>query len=202
MDETDGKGNGPGTRKGGPRTRRGKWRSRLNALKHGRRSRRPKAEGTDSAAFRAFRWRLERSWAPASEPERFLARRFADISWRLIQSAEEHERIFTEAADGVPGPRGWAQVFLKDEYGARLDQWMTRDEAVHREMDELIRILTRPPGRANVAPREMQELPTDPLLAELMDSLRKRAGGVIDERVSRSFERALGTFSSRLNKLT
>ena len=201
MAERNGGGKGLGKRGGGPRTRRGKRRSSLNALKHGLRSKRPEAAGLNTAAFRAYRWRLERSWKPTSEPERFLARRFADISWRLIQSAEEEVRIFNEASAGVPGPRGWAQVFLKEEYGARLDHWMTRKAALDREMDQLIAALVglRQPGAERKRPRETENSQTNSLDAELLDSLRKRAGAVSDGRDSRSFEGLPAIISRRPN---
>jgi hypothetical protein len=189
MAQTNDGGNISRKGSGGPRTKRGKRRSSLNALKHGLRSRRPEAMGIATAAFRAWRWRLERRWAPSSEAERFLVRRFADISWRLMACADEEVRIFNGALEGHEGPGGLARVFLEKESANAIDQMVRRETTLNREMDRLIATLTGLSGRAAAAHgqrREIEFCQTNSGPEEPANPLRERAGGDPGGRDSRS----------------
>jgi hypothetical protein len=184
------------TRKGigGPRTKRGKLRSSLNALKHGLRARRPEAAGQATGAFRAWRARLIRRWAPASDAERFLARRFADVSWRLMQCADEEVRIFNGALEGHEGPGGLARVFLEKESASAIDQMIRREATLNREMDRLMAALTGLSGRAAAQgrPRGTEFCQTNSGPEEPANPLREGTGGDSSASESRTRGTARG----------
>jgi hypothetical protein len=174
-------GNGRSSRKGigGPRTRRGKRRSSLNALKHGLNARQAAPRGAERAVFRAWRARLVRRWAPQSEAERLLARRFAEISWRLMSCGDEEVRIFEQAREGHGGPGGLGWVFLKTQSANAMEQLIRREATLHREMDRLVATLVelRKSRIPAPLPAATQNSKTNSGPAEPSDPPWKRAGG-------------------------
>jgi hypothetical protein len=180
MAEARGNG-GTSSRKGigGPRTKRGKRRSSLNALKHGLNARQAAPRPEERAVFRAWRARQLKRWAPRSEAERLLARRFIEIQWWLMRCAEEEVRLFDRGREGHEGPSGLGRVFLETESANALEQLIRREATLDREMYRLLstlRELPRPrlPALSSAA---MQNSRTNSGPELAADPLWQRAGG-------------------------
>ena len=67
----------------GPKTERGKARSKMNALRHGLSAQAILIEGEDPRQFQALRAGLERDFAPDTTLAREFVEYLAGILWRL-----------------------------------------------------------------------------------------------------------------------
>ena len=78
----------------GPRTKEGRNRSRMNAVRHGLTGQVTTMTGEERAALEQFSQALIRSLAPEGAMETQLAQRIATDSWRLNRASAIEENLF------------------------------------------------------------------------------------------------------------
>ena len=78
----------------GPRTERGKWRSRQNAMRHGLTAETVITALEDAADYQMFEMRFLIDYQPRSATERELVARLASLFWRLRRSTRIETALF------------------------------------------------------------------------------------------------------------
>jgi hypothetical protein len=88
----------------GPKTEAGKWRSSLNALRHGLTGQVVVMPTEDMAAYRSHLKSFTDEYNPKGATEAQLVQQLADTSWRLNRAASLEANLFTLAAARLPDP--------------------------------------------------------------------------------------------------
>lgn len=109
----------------GPKTQRGKWHSRWNALKHGRYAKSTVLPFEDEADFRKHLREIRASLLPNDYVEQQIVDEYAHALWRLQRqenrAAYERERILEQLT-----PFMMAEMLgLSQEYGAAAPDYLT-----------------------------------------------------------------------------
>ena len=82
----------------GPKTDQGKWRSSLNALRHGLTGQIVVMPNEDLAAYRSHLKSFTDEYQPKGATEAQLVQQLADTSWRLNRAASLEATLYTLAA--------------------------------------------------------------------------------------------------------
>jgi hypothetical protein len=88
----------------GPKTEAGKWRSSLNALRHGLTGQIVVMPTEDLAAYRSHVKSFTDEYNPKGATEAQLVQQLADTSWRLNRAASLEANLYTLAAAHQPDP--------------------------------------------------------------------------------------------------
>ena len=88
----------------GPKTEAGKWRTSLNALRHGLTGQVVVLPTEDMAAYRAHLKTFTDEYHPKGATEAQLVQQLADTSWRLNRAASLEANLLTLAAARLPDP--------------------------------------------------------------------------------------------------
>jgi len=88
----------------GPKTEAGKWRSSLNALRHGLTGQIVVMPTEDMAAYRSHVKSFTDEYNPKGATEAQLVQQLADTSWRLNRAASLEANLYTLAAAHQPDP--------------------------------------------------------------------------------------------------
>ena len=88
----------------GPKTETGKWRSSLNALRHGLTGQVVVMPTEDMAAYRAHLKTFTDEYHPKGASEAQLVQQLADTSWRLNRAASLEANLYTLAAARQKNP--------------------------------------------------------------------------------------------------
>ena len=139
----------------GPRTERGKERSRLNALRHGLRAKHLVARGEDFADFGRFSAELRATFKPADPFEEQLVEDIAMTSWRLRRLWKTEAEVLRRAersADNWENARLAPVPFtLADRELERLSRYET---ALKTSLQRAYALLERRQAQRADAPRE------------------------------------------------
>jgi hypothetical protein len=88
----------------GPKTEAGKWRSSLNALRHGLTGQIVVMPTEDLACYRSHVKSFTDEYQPKGATEAQLVQQLADTSWRLNRAASLEANLYTLAAARLPNP--------------------------------------------------------------------------------------------------
>jgi hypothetical protein len=88
----------------GPKTETGKWRSSLNALRHGLTGQIVVMPTEDMAAYQSHLKSFTDEYNPKGATEAQLVQQLADTSWRLNRAASLEANLYTLAAGLEPDP--------------------------------------------------------------------------------------------------
>jgi hypothetical protein len=88
----------------GPKTETGKWRSSLNALRHGLTGQIVVMPTEDLACYRSHVKSFTDEYNPKGATEAQLVQQLADTSWRLNRAASLEANLYTLAAARQPNP--------------------------------------------------------------------------------------------------
>jgi hypothetical protein len=88
----------------GPKTETGKWRSSLNALRHGLTGQIVVMPTEDMAAYQSHLKTFTDEYTPKGATEAQLVQQLADTSWRLNRAASLEANLYTLAAARLPDP--------------------------------------------------------------------------------------------------
>jgi hypothetical protein len=88
----------------GPKTEAGKWRSSLNALRHGLTGQIVVMPTEDLACYRSHVKSFTDEYQPKGATEAQLVQQLADTSWRLNRAASLEANLYTLAAGPRPPP--------------------------------------------------------------------------------------------------
>src|SRR5271165_2027383 len=88
----------------GPKTDAGKWKSSLNALRHGLTGQIVVMPNEDLAAYRSHEKSFVDEYHPKGATEAQLVQQLADTSWRLNRAASLEADLLTLAASRQPDP--------------------------------------------------------------------------------------------------
>jgi hypothetical protein len=81
----------------GPRSNEGKARTRLNALRHGFRSKSALLPGENAEQYYELKARLNAEWKPETQNEEFLVEQLLTSQWRLDRIALMEQDIFVQS---------------------------------------------------------------------------------------------------------
>ena len=88
----------------GPKTETGKWRSSLNALRHGLTGQIVVMPTEDLAAYQSHLKSFVNEYTPKGATESQLVQELADTAWRLNRAASLEANVLTLAAARLPDP--------------------------------------------------------------------------------------------------
>jgi hypothetical protein len=88
----------------GPKTEAGKWKSSLNALRHGLTGQIVVMPTEDLAAYRSHIKSFTDEYTPKGATEAQMVQQLADTSWRLNRAASLEANLYTLAAGLEPDP--------------------------------------------------------------------------------------------------
>ena len=97
----------------GPKTESGKWRSSLNALRHGLTGQIVVMPTEDMAAYQSHLKSFTDEYHPKGATEAQLVQQLADTSWRLNRAASLEANLYTLAAALEPNPLSEAPVEIQ-----------------------------------------------------------------------------------------
>lgn len=145
-----------GRRSKGPKTEPGKRRSRLNAVKHGLRSRtiRP-LPGDNTSATKALTHAVLERLLPADNAERELADGIVAALWRMRRATQiEHEVLGLRSGEpGEVDPNAVARAFVRQSHGPRtLDLLLRYRTQAVGELGRLLRLFADLRGAAVAQP--------------------------------------------------
>lgn len=128
-------------RGGGPKSRDGKAKSSLNALKHGLTSLRPRLLEWESATqFRQLTAALVEELAPDGVVESLLVDRIVWCAWRLRRAARVEQLLLTGGS--FDGPRlieaGWVDPENAEPPAPELDPEQAERDREHREASAMV----------------------------------------------------------------
>jgi hypothetical protein len=145
-----------GRRSNGPKTEAGKRRSRLNAVKHGLRSRtiRP-LPGDETSAVEALTHAVLERLQPVDNAERELADGIIAALWRMRRATQIEREVLGLRPGGSEGddPNAVARAFVRQSHGPRTLELLLRyrTQAVG-ELGRLLRLLADLRGAAVAQP--------------------------------------------------
>ena len=90
----------------GPRSQRGKWRSRSNAVRHGLTAETVIAAFEDAADYASFEISIAADYRIASVTEQALVSRLASVLWRLRRSTSIETGMFQLQGELMAGGKG------------------------------------------------------------------------------------------------
>ena len=100
----------------GPKTRQGKRRSRLNAIRHGLTAAQVVMADEDPEDFSLLRDQLMNEWGPTGATELCLVERIAVINWRLLRAARFEVAVLNARQADIQEPdqrRRDVEAYLK-----------------------------------------------------------------------------------------